>query len=171
MTDVFALYATIQLSQLDKRWQSFFPSQLANLIFFSPDWRFFFLPLSSKLLHKLINNTPSLIDWQITFLSFFSFDPTIIEPRSLLLLHCLAACISQNRIIIELHQASTNQSFVIEFVRIIATLYNSDSSSQSQIPTPGSSPQLSISRSANIATLLKDLIPYFFGQDVNNEKG
>ena len=71
----------------------------------------------------------------------------------------------------ELHQASANHSSVAEFANIIATLHHSESNSQSQLPTPSSSPLPLGSPPSNMATSFKDLIPHFFGRDVNNEGG
>ena len=71
----------------------------------------------------------------------------------------------------ELHQASANHSSMAEFANNIATLYHSESSSQSQLPTPGSSPLPLGLPPSNMATSFKDLIPHFFGRDVNDEGG
>lgn len=71
-----------------------------------------------------------------------------------------------------LDQPSANHSSVVEFANIIATLHNSESSCQSQSPTPGPSPLPFVPLSTTIMTTsLKDLIPHFFGRDINDEGG
>lgn len=71
-----------------------------------------------------------------------------------------------------LDQASANHFSVVEFANIIATLHNSKSSSQSQSPTPGPSslPFVPLP-TPTMASSLKDLIPHFFGRDINDEGG
>ena len=59
----------------------------------------------------------------------------------------------------------------MEFANIIATLHHSKSSSQSHLPIPDSSFLLLGSPPSNMATSFKDLIPHFFGRDVNDEGG
>ena len=57
----------------------------------------------------------------------------------------------------------------MEFVNIIVSLHNSESSDQSQSLTPGSSPLPSVPPPTNMATSFKDLIPHFFGREVSDE--
>lgn len=82
---------------------------------------------------------------------------------------------SQNQSIIEPHQVSTNHSSIVKFASIIANLYNSESSNQSRSLRPGFSPLLFVPLPpmlllTKMATSLKDFIPHFFGQDINDEE-
>lgn len=71
---------------------------------------------------------------------------------------------SQNRSILELHQVSTHHSSVVEFANIIATLQNSESSNQSQSPTPGFSPLPSV-----LTTYYNAFFPQVYTDDVRKQ--
>lgn len=68
---------------------------------------------------------------------------------------------------VESHQTSVNSS-VVEFSNIIATLHNSEFS---QSLTPGTSTYPSTPISTTMTSSINDLVPYFYGRDVNNERG
>ena len=66
-----------------------------------------------------------------------------------------------------LDQVSATSS-VVEFLNIIATLHTSE---PSQSLSPGSSPHLSTPIPTTMPFLFNDLVPCFYGRDINDEGG
>lgn len=70
-----------------------------------------------------------------------------------------------------LDQALATHSSVVEFANIIAMLHISRSSDQRQLFIPGSLPHPSIPLPTTLTSSLNDLVPCFYGRDVNDEGG